>query len=236
MMLTAREMAAALQSPWRDEEVEDDCADIMVTLLGNLRALHWFHWTAHWQSAGSSSYGDHLMFERLKDAVYAEIDPLAEKVVGYYGAGKVDPHHVMHHEHGFMAPEGSSDDLVGQALHMERNFQLYLSHVYDTLKDLEMLPLGLDDFLAAVANTHDAHVYLLQQRLGGAMARTAVLNQRGMDALMAWVESHKQQREQHLAVMNSLEKSWLGESTFAPMRHAEEDEDLDDLELAWMGR
>lgn len=162
---TARQMRAVLRSPYGDVQTEKNAAEIMATLLGHMKALYWFHWTAHWQTAGS--YGDHLLFERMKDAVEGEIDSLAEKIVGYYGAHVVEPWHVLQHEHQGMAPEGSGEDLLGTALSMERGFQQFLSAVYDMLGNLEMLPIGLDDYLQAVANTHDAHVFLLQQRLGG---------------------------------------------------------------------
>ena len=200
---TARQVQSFLSA--LDPEIGAGAADIMATLLGQMKALYWFHWTAHWQTAGD--YGDHLLFERMKDAVEEEIDPLAEKIVGYYGAGVVDPWHIMRHEHEGMAPERDHRSLLDRALILEHAFQQTLSGAYTTLDEINMLPMGLDDYFQAVANTHDTHIFLLQQRLGG-------------------------KPPGRRAYFNSLERSWQGQSTFRPMRHAEDDEDWDDWEDA----
>lgn len=153
-----------------EEGGEMDGGEILSSLLGRLKALYWFHWTAHWQTSGTSFYGDHLLFERMKDEIAEEIDGLAERVVGYHGGGAVDPWHIMEHEHEGMAPEGSGDDLPGQALAMEMDFLAELEEAHASLEEIGGLTLGLDDFLPAMASTHDTHVYLLQQRLGGKVA------------------------------------------------------------------
>jgi DNA-binding ferritin-like protein len=147
-----------------------DAADGLATLLGRLKSLYWFHWTAHWQAAGPGFYADHEMFARMKDEAAEEIDGLAERIVGYHGAGVVDPHHIMEHEHAGMAPQGAGFDLAGQALQLEKDFQAELKTVYSGLEGSGGLTMGLDDFLQAMASTHDTHVYLLQQRLGGKRA------------------------------------------------------------------
>ena len=62
---------------------------LLTQLLGILRAIHWSHWTSHWQARGNPSYSDHLLFERLYKNLEEEIDTLAEKIVSYYGAEAV---------------------------------------------------------------------------------------------------------------------------------------------------
>jgi len=183
------------------EHVGKGGGEILVSLLGKMKALYWFHWTSHWQTIGAPFYGDHELFARLKDDMVDEIDTLAEKLVGYYGADSVDPWHVMEHEHAGMAPEYATD-LVSQALLMEQSFQADLQQAYDKLKASGEITLGLDDFIMGLSSDHDSHVYLLQQRMGG----------KGTFGAVASTEA-----------FNSLEKSWSGHSSFRPTRHAEDD-------------
>ena len=47
---------------------------LLLQLLAILRALHWSHWTLHWKVKGDPFYGDHLMYQRLYEAVVEEIN------------------------------------------------------------------------------------------------------------------------------------------------------------------
>jgi len=161
-LLTAKQMAAYLDTPANGEMPL--AAELLTRLLGRLKSLYWQHWTAHWQTAGPNSYGDHLLFERLKNEVEEEIDPLAEKIVGYFGERGVNPYHVMNHELEGMVKE---PDLVSKALYLEQDFQELLEDTVDQLEEMGALTLGLEDFLPSMASTHDSHLFLLQQRLGG---------------------------------------------------------------------
>jgi DNA-binding ferritin-like protein len=187
-----------------------DSAEMLTGLLGRLKALYWFHWTAHWQTAGASFYGDHLMFERMKDSTAEEIDQLAEKIVGLFGAGAVNPHHVLEHEQMSMPTEGTGFDLAGKAFDLESQFQAELKNCYDHLEMADLLPLGLDDFLQALASAHDTNIYLLQQRLGGKQAS---------------VEDQMKGLLPRAAYFNSLERGWMGQSSFRPNRHAENEDE-----------
>lgn len=134
-------------------------------VFGVLRAAHWFHWTAHWQS--KSQYGDHLLFERLYTGVTDEIDTLAEKLVGYFGEGGVDPNVSLSHTSLWIQKWtlGGSMATISGALQAEQDIQDVLKATYDALKADGKLTLGLDDFIMAVANAHETNIYLLQQRM-----------------------------------------------------------------------
>jgi len=183
-------------------------AELLTALLGRLKALYWHHWTAHWQTSGEQFYGDHQLFERLKNQVEEEIDPLAEILVGYYGEDAVDPQHVMEHEHEGMDVEPG--DLVSQALQRESEFQALLNSTIDRLEQMEALTPALDDFLPAMSRTHDSHLYLLGQRSKAAST----------DAFSEWSRGLPRG-----AYFNSLERGWMGQSTFDPIRHAEEEDE-----------
>src|SRR4051812_18132683 len=59
-----------------------DTKAIWTELLGKLRLLAMYYQTAHWQSKNPIFYSDHLLFDRLYNAVNAEIDGVAERAVG----------------------------------------------------------------------------------------------------------------------------------------------------------
>lgn len=134
-------------------------------LLALLRAVQWNHLTSHWQSQGTSSYGDHLLFQRLYEVMGDEIDTLAEKAMGMFGAGSVDPTEQAQRMSMFMQALSREKDPYRRGLYAENLLQRELSSTREGLQQLKQLPLGMDDFLAATASTHDTHVYLLQQRL-----------------------------------------------------------------------
>lgn len=146
----------------------DDPILLLNHLLALLRAQHMLYWTGHWQATGDSSYGDHLLMERLYTGnVVAEIDTLAEKMVAMGGAEAVDPQRQIELMHNWVQ---EVDDLVHpieRALFLEREFQDFVEHVYEVLSDSDDMSLGLDDFLMSMANDHETSLYLLQQRVDG---------------------------------------------------------------------
>lgn len=128
--------------------------------LAFLRALHWLHWTNHWQVKGD--YGNHLLFERLYTGIVVEIDSLAEKIVTYFGEESVNPFHQTQLMANILTWEQNEDPII-LALDFEIRFQLYLKRTHEMLQSFGRLPLGLDDFLQGVANSHETNVYLLNQ-------------------------------------------------------------------------
>lgn len=138
---------------------------LLAQLLGMLRAVHWSHWTTHWQVRGSTSYGDHLLFERLYTDMPEEIDDLAEKIVSYFGAEAVDPIASIEFTHAFLSKYVQIENPYERGLAVETYLQKSIKRVYDTLKEADEMTLGLDDYLMATANLHETHEYLLRQRL-----------------------------------------------------------------------
>lgn len=138
--------------------------NLLIQLLSILRALHWSHWTSHWKSKGQNSYQTHLLFERLYTGVAEDIDTLAEKIVGEYGPEALEDVPVMGMSSRFLSGhEGSS--LISRALEMEEHLQKAIKVSYEDLKNSGDLSLGMDDFLMALANSHETNLYLLRQNL-----------------------------------------------------------------------
>ena len=144
----------------------------MQGLLGMLHAVYWTHWTSHWQSRGSNSYGDHLLFERMYGDVKDEIDGIAEKMVAFYGVASVDPLIIQGYslkfletQQGGLAGDFHTGDPIANALSIERKLQGALEIVYQQLETGGKLSLGLDNFLQGIADKHETHIYLLEQRM-----------------------------------------------------------------------
>jgi len=133
-------------------------------LLAALRAAHWSHWTSHWQTKGNPYYGDHLLLERLYNAITDEIDTLAEKCVAFYGPASVDPIAQAHMMSEILKRHAVPEPLL-RALRIEQVLQSMFQDTYTSLETSGQLSLGLNDFIAATANAHETAIYLLQQRL-----------------------------------------------------------------------
>jgi len=140
---------------------------LLQQLLAILRAIQWSHWTGHWQSKGVASYADHLLFQKFYEDMTEEIDGLAEKIVAYFGVEAVSAEPSIGIAHQFIAAydEAGDTDVYMRALKMELHLQNALKRVYDQIEASGEMSLGLDDFLMALANSHETNIYLLRQRL-----------------------------------------------------------------------
>lgn len=141
-------------------------------LLSVLRAAQWNHLTSHWQIGGDSAYGDHLLFERLYDQIVGEVDRLAEKLVGTFGIAAVN----AREQAKGLALCLSRWDIgcpIERGLLVERTLQSALKNCLDALGEIGQISLGMDDFLRTMANDHETHIYLLQQRQGGVKMASA---------------------------------------------------------------
>jgi DNA-binding ferritin-like protein len=142
-------------------------------LSSYLRALYQLLQWMHWRSKGSPFYGDHLLFQRLYEETSKEMDSIAEKSIG------------LTNDINVVAPAQNSADAaqllkgfdvtVEGALRAEHGFIELIKRIHDGLG--ELLTDGLDNLLQGIADTHEGHVYLLQQRLSqGQEKKSGVLS------------------------------------------------------------
>lgn len=143
---------------------------VLTRMLALLRAQRWNYQTTHWQSQGGSSYGDHLLFQRLYEDRDEEIDSLAEKIVGLFGVDSDGEYHFDNLSQAEMTESWLQSWSVFEcpfhrALQSEKDFQSFWAEGYKVLKDLGDMSLGLDDWLMSTASEHETNQYLLQQRV-----------------------------------------------------------------------
>ncbi len=141
---------------------------LLLQLLAQLRGLQWSHWNSHWKVKGDTSYGDHLLFERLYTSMTEEIDTLGEKIITLYGSDEISDTETIQETVRFLSlyqeDQSRPVDLYRRALRLESHFQRSAKKAYERIKELGAMSLGLDDFLMSVANAHETSVYLLTQR------------------------------------------------------------------------
>jgi len=138
---------------------------ILTDLLACLRALQVHYYTAHWQAKGDPYYADHILFERMYDALPDEFDTLAEKCVAYFGGGCVEAVAQVSRMALFLEHWDGGEGLYERSLNAEEDLQVLLEAAYHIVDEKGEMSLGLDDYLMALANAHETNIYLLQQRL-----------------------------------------------------------------------
>jgi DNA-binding ferritin-like protein len=130
-----------------------------------------FSQTAHWTSKGSSSYSDHLLYERLYKENSEELDQFIEQFIPLGGEQIANPQKTLSLaaekiDKILQFPdEPTPEDLANASLICENFLLSNLKKLYQTLKEMNCLSMGADDLLMAMYQQHESHLYLLKQRL-----------------------------------------------------------------------
>jgi DNA-binding ferritin-like protein len=142
-----------------------DTKEIWTELLGKLRLLALYYQTAHWQSKNPLFYADHLLLDRLYNSVNAELDGVGERAVGTTDSSAVNLlAHVEHlSQNAVKLPTECKENAVyfSAALMLEQELLEFLENSESTAG----MSLGSKNLLADLADSHEANVYLLKQRL-----------------------------------------------------------------------
>lgn len=144
---------------------------LLQPLLALLRAQYWTYQEAHWQTRGGAYYGNHLLFQRLYESTVDQIDTLAEKMVGTYGTDVVSSAALAPLFDEWVRRWAAVDCPHERGLVSESDLQSVTRQVYERLKAIGELSLGMDDFLMAMANDHETNQYLLRQVLRSKKAK-----------------------------------------------------------------
>lgn len=146
--------------------MSDQSKSRLLNLLALLRAAHLVHHTAHLQASGPTSYADHQLFARLYGDLIEEADGLAEKVVYLLGADAVDAlDQVLRIHTAVRRAVDAAAELVQRSYLIEQSLQAAIAAARDGLAAEGAIPLGMDNYLAGLADAHDTACYLLRQRL-----------------------------------------------------------------------
>lgn len=141
-------------------------------LLAHTRALADLAQSFHWRTTGGNYYGDHLLFERIYNETYEQIDGIAEKGIGTTGNDRiVDPIAQVSVIHS-MLDRMTSKDVQPQQFPavLMKAVNAQISMISMSLKVMEHageLSDGIDNLFQGLADLHEGHVYLLQRRIAG---------------------------------------------------------------------
>ena len=148
-----------------------DCSEYLTAYIGYLRgAYHWFH-SAHHVTRGVGFPGDHDLYSDIYTSYLGLIDGTIEKAVGLTNVescAAVLPTLSIACQvvERYPCPTGlTSLGIASTALQVEKDFLGVTEELFKTLETAGQLSLGLNDFLAATANSHETFVYKLQQRM-----------------------------------------------------------------------
>lgn len=132
----------------------------LLETLAFLRAIHWSHWTAHWQV---NYYGDHLLFEELYNNTQKEIDSLGEKCVSFFGTESVNDRDQAKKMIEILSWI-EEEDYLKRGMAFEDKFIGYLVATWELVNGANKMTMGLDNLLQQISETHEKHLYLLRQR------------------------------------------------------------------------
>jgi hypothetical protein len=140
----------------------------LVSVLVFLRSLSLIHQSHHWLTSGENYYSDHLLFERLYNQTQEEIDKVGEKAVGagdlkyiYPGPQSLLISQVV----GSLCNGSKPGAFVEVSVEAERRFILHLRYIMKQMEAKGFLTKGIDNLLAGIEDTHEGHLYLLDQRM-----------------------------------------------------------------------
>jgi DNA-binding ferritin-like protein len=154
-------MAYMRASPHQREVVRRS----LLNVLACLRAQYLSYQTSHWVVVGQSSYGNHLLFQKLYESVQIQVDELAEKIIGYLGNDAMSLTNQVKIIEAYCARWYAIHCNHRRGVQSEEDLQTMIKMAYDSIKGVGAMTLGLDDWLMATANAHETNSYLLQQSL-----------------------------------------------------------------------
>lgn len=182
--IVAREAADAALLGRRNPDVfkylpeQQKILPIYQTILAGLLGVREAYREAHWVAP---SYGDHLLYERLKGSVEDSIDQLGERMVLLFGGGSVQRDVIRKEVRKFdstaqsAAGKGASKPQILWT--MERILLSFLGLALRANQDqapADMQPgnftsgtsVGMDTLLSDIAAEREQALYLLRQRIG----------------------------------------------------------------------
>jgi DNA-binding ferritin-like protein len=129
-----------------------------------LQTLHHSH---HWQTKGENFYGDHLLYQRLYEAILPEIDLIGEKLIGVSQDVSLTNYfkRVKAMEMFLKAVTHSDQPYIVVSHDAELTYVRMGGELMDQLEQAGLLTRGLEQMLGNVLDKHEEHIYLLDQRV-----------------------------------------------------------------------
>ena len=134
--------------------------------IATLKAIALISQNAHWQSKGSNSYGNHLLFERIYNSALENLDLAAEKLVGLFGDQVLDYEMQVQFLTSVMQKYKNFDgSFASMCLAIETDFLKLSQQAFNHFEENDKMTLGLNDAISLIANKREEAIYLLKQSL-----------------------------------------------------------------------
>lgn len=158
-------MPVAVQHVQNESGAMPPLSGVLSDLLAIVRAVYEAEHSFHWRTRGPSFYSDHLLLGRIYEATYADLDAIAEKLIGLTSDNEaVAPVAQAQKTAVYLSGCNLGSDpscFAAEALILEKNLIDLVSSILSMYKG--QLSAGLDNFLQGIADKHETHVYLLSQ-------------------------------------------------------------------------
>ncbi len=137
-------------------------ASLMNGYLALARTMVLVFQHSHWKCKGSNFYGNHLLFSRIYDDAGDIVDSIAEKLIGVFGNESLK-HSEQVSNMSEVFEQFSGEDHFSNSLGIAELFLQLSEDVYNRIKEMNEMTLGLDDMIMAHSSKVEEFVYLLKQ-------------------------------------------------------------------------
>lgn len=139
----------------------------LAAFLAVTEGLQTLHHSHHWQTKGENFYGDHLLYQRLYEAILPEIDLIGEKLIGVSQDVSLTNYfkRVKCMEMFLKAVTHSDQPYIVVSHDAELTYVRMGGELMDRLEQDGLLTRGLEQMLGNILDKHEEHIYLLMQRV-----------------------------------------------------------------------
>lgn len=143
------------------KESESDAPKLLCSYLAMQRTMYIVFQHSHWKCKSPAFYGNHLLFERIYKDVRKLVDATAEKIIGVFG------NNALRHESQIEIIAGlykyHTDDHIQNSIDISKDFLKLAEDVYNRIKEMGDMTLGMDDLIMSQCNEVEEYLYLLNQ-------------------------------------------------------------------------
>ena len=134
-------------------------------LMCCLNAAYTIERSSHWLAKHNNFYSDHLLFQRLYEAIPEEIDKLAEKIVVDCNCDILEPDELAEGAASKVCAITSqcTNDSFERSLCAEECVLDAIQCAMDAIEQSDLRKLGWEDLLGSMMSQHEEHVYLLKK-------------------------------------------------------------------------
>ena len=150
-----------------EDEGGEHCEEALCALMCCLNALYTIERSAHWRAKPDNFYADHLLFQRLYEAIPGEIDKLAEKMAVDCGLDVLRADLLSQGTCDKVCEivDCCSDDPYELSLNAENCVLEIIQCAMDAIEASNLRKLGWEDLLGEMTSKHEEHIYLLKHSM-----------------------------------------------------------------------